>query len=63
MAEKGPRKPMTKRAAKGAQKVARQDMESGVSSRARTRVQGLETVADPRKGARAGRNSKVPRKR
>ena len=59
MAAKGPRKPMTKRAATGAQKVARQDMESGVASRARKRIQGLETVADPRQGARAGRNSKL----
>ncbi len=63
MAEKGPRKPLTKRATKGAQQVARQDTESGVASRARKRIQGLETVADPRQGARAGRNSKgLPKK-
>ena len=56
---KGPKKPPTKRAIKGAQQVARQDTEAGVASRARKRMQGSETVADPRHGARAGRNSKV----
>jgi len=55
---KGPKKPPTKRAIKGAQQVARQDTESGVASRARKRIQGLESVPDPRQGARAGRNSK-----
>jgi hypothetical protein len=58
MAEIIPRKPPTKRALKGAQKVGRHDMETGVSSRARKRIQGLEIVPDPRLGARAGRNSK-----
>jgi hypothetical protein len=47
----------TKRATKGAQKVARQDPESGVTSRARKRKQGGETVPDPRYGGRPGRES------
>ena len=59
MADKGPRKPLTKRASRGAQQVARQDTEAGVSSRARKSLQGSETMADARQGARAGRNSKV----
>ena len=45
----------TKRAAKGAQKVARQDPETGVTSRARKRRQGDEAVPDPRYGGRPGR--------
>ena len=44
----------TKRAATGAQKVARQDQEIGVTSRARKRKQGGETVPDPRYGGRPG---------
>ena len=57
------KKPPTKRALTGAQQVARQDMESGVASRARKRIQGTERVPDPRQGARAGRNSKASPKR
>ncbi len=45
----------SKRAARGAQKVARQDPETGVTSRARKRKQGGETVPDPRYGGRPGR--------
>lgn len=45
----------TKRAATGAQVVARQDPETGVTSRARKRKQGGETVPDPRYGGRPGR--------
>ena len=45
----------TKRAATGAQKVARRDQEAGVTSRARKRQQGGETVPDPRYGGRPGR--------
>lgn len=49
----------TKRALKGAQKVARQDPERGITSRARKRKQGGETDPDPRGGGRPGReNSK-----
>lgn len=49
----------SKRAAKGAQKVSRQDPETGVTSRARKSMQGGETVPDPRYGGRPGReNSK-----
>jgi hypothetical protein len=49
----------TKRAQRGAQKVARQDPETGVTSRARKRKQGGETVPDPRYAGRPGReNSK-----
>ena len=52
-------KTATKRAAKGAQKVARQASETGVTSRARKRKQGGEAVSDPRYGGRPGReNSK-----
>src|SRR5687767_4621723 len=46
----------TKRAATGAQKVARRDPETGVTSRARTRTQGGEAVRDPRDGGRRGRD-------
>jgi len=45
----------SKRALRGAQKVARQDPEVGVTSRARKRKQGAETVPDPRYGGRPGR--------
>jgi len=45
----------SKRALAGAQKVARQDPERGVTSRARKREQGRETVPDPRYGGRPGR--------
>jgi hypothetical protein len=45
----------SKRALKGAQKVGRQDQEVGVTSRARKRKQGAETVPDPRYGGRPGR--------
>jgi hypothetical protein len=49
----------SKRAAKGGQKVGRQDPETGVTSRARKSMQGGETVPDPRYGGRPGReNSK-----
>ncbi len=52
----------SKRSARGAQKVGRQDAESGINSRARKRIQGQEKVADPKAGARAGRNSKTPKR-
>jgi hypothetical protein len=45
----------SKRAAKGAQKVGRQDPETGVTSRARKSMQGGEAVPDPRYGGRPGR--------
>lgn len=49
----------SKRAQRGAQKIARQDPERGITSRARKRKQGGEVVADPRSGGRPGReNSK-----
>jgi hypothetical protein len=44
----------SKRALRGAQKVGRQDPERGVTSRARKRKQGNETVPDPRFGGRPG---------
>jgi hypothetical protein len=44
----------TKRAERGAQKVARRDMEHGVTSRARKSIHGSETVPDPRFGGRPG---------
>ena len=52
---RGRGKTPTKRASRGAQKVARQDQEVGVTSRARKRKQGRETVPDPRYGGRPGR--------
>jgi hypothetical protein len=56
---RGRGKTPTKRAQRGAQKVARQDPETGVTSRARKRKQGGETVPDPRYGGRPGQeNSK-----
>jgi hypothetical protein len=44
-----------KRALRGAQKTGRLDPEVGVTSRARKRKQGAETVPDPRYGGRPGR--------
>ena len=44
----------SKRALHGAQKLARQDPERGVTSRARKRRQGHEDVPDPRFGGRPG---------
>lgn len=44
----------TKRAQRGAQQVARHDMERGVTSRARKTVHGEEKVPDPRSGGRPG---------
>jgi len=44
----------SKRAVRGAQKIARQDPERGVTSRARKRVQGHEDVPDPTYGGRPG---------
>jgi hypothetical protein len=52
---KGRGKTRTKRSLKGAQKLGRQDPERGVTSRARKRTQGAETVPDPRYGGRPGR--------
>lgn len=49
------KKPPTKRAAKGAQQLARQDPEVGVTSRARKSKEGRESVPDPRYGGRPGR--------
>lgn len=45
----------SKRSLRGAQKTGRQDPETGVTSRARKRIQGRETTADPRAGGRPGR--------
>lgn len=53
--KKGHGKTPTKRALRGAQKLARQDPERGVTSRARKRKQGTEAVPDPRYGGRPGR--------
>jgi len=44
----------SKRALRGAQLTGRQDMERGVTSRARKSVTGRETVPDPRDGGRPG---------
>jgi hypothetical protein len=56
---KGRGETQSKRALRGAQKIGRQDQEVGVTSRARKRKQGAETVPDPRYGGRPGReNSK-----
>ena len=44
----------SQRAARGAQKRGRQDPEHGVTSRARKRIEGSESVADPRAGGRPG---------
>ena len=44
----------SKRALRGAQKIARQDPERGVTSRARKRREGREAVPDPRYGGRPG---------
>jgi hypothetical protein len=51
----GKKKPPTKRALKGAQQIARQDPEVGVTSRARKSKEGLESVPDPRYGGRPGK--------
>lgn len=48
------KKTPTKRAVKGAQQVARQDPEVGVTSRARKSKEGRESVPDPRYGGRPG---------
>ncbi len=56
----------SQRSARGAQKTGRLDKEVGVTSRARRRVQGRETVADPRAGGRPGRSKtkwRVPAER
>lgn len=44
----------SQRAKRGAQKIGRQDAERGVTSRARKRIEGRETVPDPRFGGRPG---------
>lgn len=44
----------SQRADRGAQKTGRQDQERGVTSRARKRIEGRETVPDPRSGGRPG---------
>ena len=44
----------SKRALGGAQKIARQDPERGVTSRARKRIEGREDVPDPKYGGRPG---------
>jgi len=44
----------SKRALRGAQKIARQDPERGVTSRARKRREGREDVPDPKYGGRPG---------
>ena len=44
----------SKRALRGAQKIARQDPVRGVTSRARKRVEGREEVPDPKYGGRPG---------
>jgi hypothetical protein len=48
------KKPPTKRALKGAQKIGRQDPEVGVTSRARKSKEGREVVPDPKYGGRPG---------
>ncbi|HKY50279.1 MAG TPA: hypothetical protein VJP45_03400 [Candidatus Limnocylindria bacterium] len=53
---KGRSKTPSKRALRGAQQLARQDPERGVTSRARKKKQGGESVADPRAGGRPGRD-------
>ncbi|HZP95366.1 MAG TPA: hypothetical protein VFC31_03385 [Candidatus Limnocylindria bacterium] len=45
----------TKRSVRGGGPVARRDPEVGVTSRARKRKQGSETMPDPRTGARPGK--------
>ena len=44
----------SKRALRGTRKMARQDPERGVTSRARKRLEGREDVPDPRYGGRPG---------
>ncbi|HEY6960179.1 MAG TPA: hypothetical protein VI814_15260 [Candidatus Limnocylindria bacterium] len=45
----------SQRSKRGARQTARLDPEGGVTSRARKRRQGAETVADPRAGGRPGK--------
>jgi len=52
--ERGRGETPSKRALRGAQKIARQDPERGVTSRARKRVQGHEDMPDPKYGGRPG---------
>ena len=52
--ERGHGETPSKRALRGAQKIARQDPERGVTSRARKRVQGHEDMPDPKYGGRPG---------
>ena len=52
--EKDRGKPPTKRSVRGGGPHGRQDPEVGVTSRARKRREGAETMADPRTGARPG---------
>ena len=52
--EKSKGKPPTKRSLRGGGPVGRQDPEVGVTSRARKRREGSETIADPTMGARPG---------
>lgn len=52
---RGHGKTPTQRALRGAQKTGRLDQEAGVTSRARKRKQGDESVPDPRFGGRPGR--------
>ncbi len=47
----------SQRSLRGAQKTGRLDPEAGVTSRARKRKQGAETVADPRAGGRPGKEN------
>ncbi|HEX9093161.1 MAG TPA: hypothetical protein VF902_04185 [Coriobacteriia bacterium] len=51
----GRNKAPTKRARRGAQQIARHDMERGVTSRSRKSIEGLESEPDPRFGGRPGR--------
>jgi hypothetical protein len=53
--ERGHGKPPTKRSLHGGGPRGRQDPEVGVTSRARKRREGSETVPDPKMGARPGR--------
>ena len=56
-------KPPTQRSLRGAQMIARHDMERGVTSRPRKSLQGTERVPDPSAGGRPGRRrSKFGRK-
>jgi hypothetical protein len=53
--EKDHGKPPTKRSLKGGGARGRQDPEVGVTSRARKRREGHESVPDPKTGARPGK--------